>query len=87
LTQTQAGTQGKHIMRLPWSLHVHTATTASQSRQGVAPTLAFTGLVCWLVQTYLVHPIPAQVSAAIYTLTPATIGWLVSHVTISKVTL
>lgn len=43
--------------------------------------LTATGLCLWTLQTYAFHGnVPAQVSGALYTLVPAGIGYLATHI-------
>jgi hypothetical protein len=68
--------------------HLVVAKSASEARQGTAPLLAATGLIIWLIENYAFHNnMPLPVSAALWTLVPAAIGYLGTHVTVKKVTL
>lgn len=79
---------------LPHEVTPHTgyrlamADSATEARQGLAPLLALTNLIIWLVNTYLFHGnAPVVVSGALYIIVPAVIGYLATHVTFKKVTL
>lgn len=65
-------------------VEIHSPDSAHESSSGIGITLAITGLILWAVQTYIVHPVPAQVSAAIYIVVPSAVGWITSHVTFKK---
>ena len=78
---------GGHRLFGTMGVEVHTPDSAHESQGGIAITLAVTGLVLWVFQTYIVHPVPAQVSAAIYIIVPSLMGWITTHVTFKRVTL
>lgn len=64
------------------------ADSASEARQGVGPILAATSLIIWCIGRFAFgNNMPTSVSIALYTIVPAAIGWLATHVTFKKVTL
>ena len=67
--------------------HVTTADTAREAKSGTPQILAITGLAIWAIQTYLINPAPMAVVVAMWTLIPALVGWLSTHVTVRKITI
>lgn len=64
------------------------ADSAGEARQGVGPLLAATGLIIWAISNWGFHgDMPVAVSGALYTIVPAVIGYLATHITFKKVTL
>lgn len=85
MNQTTPSTD-KPAARMGYRLAI--AESASEARQGLGPLLAATGLIIWCISYFGFHnAMPLAVSGALYTIVPAAIGWIASHVTFKKVTL
>lgn len=62
------------------------ARTAKEAQSGIAPILAGTNLIIWLIQYYgFNNNLPFSVAGALYVIIPAAIGWVATHVTVKRV--
>lgn len=74
-------------MKLGLGYHAVAAETAGEAKSGTPQILALTGLAIWSIQNYLINPTPVPVSVAMWTIIPAVISWIATHVTVKKITI
>jgi len=74
-------------VKVGFGYHAVPAETASESKSGTPTTMALTGLAIWSIQQYLINPAPVPVVVAMWTLIPASVSWVATHITIRRITL
>ena len=74
-------------MKLGLGYHAVATETAHEARSGTPTTMALTGIAIWAIQQYLINPAPVPVVVAMWTLIPAVVSWVATHITIRKITL
>jgi hypothetical protein len=74
-------------MKIGFGYRTAETETAHEARSGTPTTMALTGLSIWVVQQYLINPAPMPVVIAMWTLIPAAVSWVATHITVKKITL
>lgn len=72
-------------MKIGFGYHAVGTETANEARSGTSTTMALTGLAIWSIQQYLINPAPVPVVVAMWTLIPAAVSWVATHITIKKI--